>query len=232
MQLNQALLFTSYQDSQWYFPKARLALWSTPVTALAITVLNAKTGKSLEYFQLQHHPKYQKNWEESYCNELLRLCQFIGTGEKGIKKQQVAVTETFRVIKYEDVPADRIKEVTYTKLVCEVRPHKNNPNRTRITIGGNIIIYPGDVATPIDSLKLTNIIINSVLFRHGAIFFCFDVKKFIFPYQWTDQNIPKSRLLISRLDLLMNKTYKPSIKTDGYILKLSEVAMAYPRVVS
>ena len=56
--------------------------------------------------------------------------------------------ETFRVIRYEDVPTDRRKEVTYTKVVCKVRLQEDNPNRIRITIGGNIIIYPGYVVTP------------------------------------------------------------------------------------
>ena len=65
--------------------------------------------------------------------------------------------------------------MTYTKVVCEVCPQKDDPNRTRITIGGNRIIYPGDVATPTASLELTKIIINSVLSCHGAKFACFEV---------------------------------------------------------
>ena len=73
---------------------------------------------------------------------------------------------------------NRRKEITYKKVVCKVRPQKDNTNRTQITIGGNIIIYPGDVSTPTASLKLLNIIINSVLSRHVAKFACFDVKFF------------------------------------------------------
>ena len=66
--------------------------------------------------------------------------------------------------------------MTYTKVVCEVRPQKEYPNCTRITIGGNRIIYPGEVATPTASLELVKLVINSVLSRHGAKFVCFDVK--------------------------------------------------------
>ena len=57
-------------------------------------------------------------------------------------------TETFQVIRYENVPADRRNNVTYTKVVCKVRAQKDNPNRTRIAIGGKKFIYLGDVATP------------------------------------------------------------------------------------
>ena len=87
-------------------------------------------------------------------------------------------TETFCVIWYEHLPVDRRKEVSDTKVVCEVRPPKEDPNRTRITIEGNRIIYPGDVATPTASLELVNTIINSVLYLHGEKFSCFDIKNF------------------------------------------------------
>ena len=50
-----------------------------------------------------------KIWEESYFNGLGRLCQGIETSKKGLKKQQVSETETFKDIRYEDVTAKRIK---------------------------------------------------------------------------------------------------------------------------
>ena len=61
-QLQQALRVTTYQASQGYPPKALLTLWSTPVIDPDMPVLNAETGETLEYRQLQHHPKYQKIW--------------------------------------------------------------------------------------------------------------------------------------------------------------------------
>ena len=63
-------------------------------------------------------------------------------------------------------------------VVFEVRPQKEDPNRTQITIGGNRIYYPGDVGTPTTSLELFKILINSVLYRKGAHFVCFDTKNF------------------------------------------------------
>ena len=62
--------------------------------------------------------------------------------------------------------------------MCKVRPPKEDPNRTRITIGGNSIIYPGDVATPTASIKLVKLVINIFLSRHGTKFYFFDVKDF------------------------------------------------------
>ena len=100
-------------------------------------------------------------------------------------------------MRYEDVPAYRRKEVNYTKVVCKVCPQKDDPNRTQITIGGNIIIYPGDLSTPTASLELTMIIINSVISCHGAKFAFFDVIFKFFPPLRIDENISESRLLTS-----------------------------------
>ena len=69
----------------------------------------------------------------------------------------------------------------YTQVVCKVPPPKYDPNRMQITIGGNMIIYPRDVATPTTFLELLKIIINSVPSFHGAKLACFDVKCFILP---------------------------------------------------
>ena len=63
-------------------------------------------------------------------------------------------------------------------VVCEVKPHKEDPNRTRITVAGGQICYPGDVGTPTGSLDLIKLIINSVLSRRNACFVSFDFKNF------------------------------------------------------
>ena len=59
-QIKQSLTVTPYQASQQYLDKALLSLWYNHVTALATLVLKFETGESLEYCQLQHHPKYKK----------------------------------------------------------------------------------------------------------------------------------------------------------------------------
>jgi len=84
----------------------------------------------------------------------------------------------FFAIQYDDIPADRRKEITYSSVVCEVKSHKEDPNRTRITIGGNRICFPGNVGTPTGSLELVKLLINSILSRRGAKFVIFDIKDF------------------------------------------------------
>ena len=63
-------------------------------------------------------------------------------------------------------------------VVCKVKPHKEDPNRTRITVAGGQICYPGDVGTSTESLDLVRLIINSVLSRRNARFVSFGLKNF------------------------------------------------------
>ena len=62
--------------------------------------------------------------------------------------------------------------------MCEYRAHKEGPNQTQITIGGNHICYPGEVGTPTGSLELVKLTINSVLSRLNVRFADFDVRNF------------------------------------------------------
>ena len=153
-------------------------LMAAPSTPVAAPVLDHSTGQTLEHRQLRRHPQYKEVWDTSYADELGRLCQGIGQDPTAPGKQRVEGTDTFRPIMHADIPSSRRHEVTYTKVVCEVRPQKEDPNRTRITIGGNRICYPGDTGTKTGSLEVVKLLINSVTSRPGAKFACFDIKNF------------------------------------------------------
>lgn len=113
----------------------------------AMPVLDEELGESLEYCQLRRHPWYRDVWDTSYANELGRLCQRIGTSMDG-KSKQVEGMDTFFVIDYDEIPLDHCKEVTYTKVVCEVQPQKEDPNRMGITIGATAFVIPVMLAPP------------------------------------------------------------------------------------
>ena len=52
-----------------------------------------------------------------------RLCQGVGKGKNGLCKG-VEGTNTFYVIRFENIPKDRLKEIFYIPVVCEVRHGK------------------------------------------------------------------------------------------------------------
>jgi hypothetical protein len=127
----------------------------------SLVVLDKETGKLLKHCQLCQDPRYKEVWDQSYSNEFGRLCKSIGTGDKAGGKQ-VAVTNTFHLIHYSDTPHHKHKEIIYTKVVCEIREGKDNKNCTRITVGGNLIFYPGDAVTNTALLEIIKLMINSV----------------------------------------------------------------------
>ena len=106
-----------------------------------------------------------------------RLCQGVGTGTNGIGKR-VEGKNTFFVIKFEDIPKDRLNEICYNSVLCEVRQGKKDPNQTRITICGTNVCFPVDVGTNTASLEIFKLMINSVLSRAGAKYVCFEIDFF------------------------------------------------------
>ena len=158
-----ASVITPAQAAQRRYPARFLQI-------LAMPVLDKTSGQSLKYSQLRKQPKFEHIWNNSYTNELGRLCQGIGQGSKYPKRQRVEGTNTFRLIKFEDTLQDRRKEICHFMVVCEVKSHKEDPNQTRITVAGSQICYPGDVGPPTGSLYLVKLIINSVLLRSNAHF--------------------------------------------------------------
>eukprot|EP00804_Cyclotella_cryptica_P007378 CCRYP_002595-RA/>CCRYP_002595-RA protein AED:0.45 eAED:0.45 QI:0/-1/0/1/-1/1/1/0/113 len=74
-----------------------------------------------------------------------------------------------------DVPPGRRKDITYARICANHRPEKQDPNRIRITLGGNLVHYPGDVRTRMLTVKL---LINSVISTPGAKFMSLDISNF------------------------------------------------------
>ncbi len=135
----------------------------------SLAVLDQESGQLLEHCQLQRDPHYKEVWDCSNSNELGRLCQGIGTGDKaGIK--QVAETNTFHLIPYSDIPHHKCKEIIYTKVVCEIQEGKDDENCSRITVREKLISYPGNAGTNMALLDLIKFMLNSVILCKGAQF--------------------------------------------------------------
>jgi hypothetical protein len=83
----------------------------------SLVVPDQETGQLHENCQLHKHPRYNEVWDHSYSNELGRLCQEIGMGNKSGGKQVVG-TNSFHLILYSNIPHHKQKETTYTKVMC------------------------------------------------------------------------------------------------------------------
>ncbi len=104
------------------------------------------------------------------ADEFGRLAQGIGGRIKG--------TDTIQFIHKHEILADRLKDLTYIKFVCNVRTKKKDPYQTRAMMGSYLINYPDDVGTPTANLLLIKIFLNSVISTKGAKFANADLANF------------------------------------------------------
>jgi hypothetical protein len=65
--------------------------------------------------------------------------------------------------------------VTYGSFVVDIKDHKEEKERTRLTVGGNQIEYPGEKSTRTAGLTTAKILINSVISTLGAKFVVIDI---------------------------------------------------------
>jgi hypothetical protein len=67
---------------------------------------------------------------------------------------------------------------TYARIVVNYRPQKEDPNRIRIAVGGNLITYKGNTLTRTADLTTSKLLWNSVLSTEGARYMCLNIKNF------------------------------------------------------
>ena len=70
------------------------------------------------------------------------------------------------------------KKPTYAQVVVDFLPQTEDPNRVRITAGGNLIEYSGELTTRTADLTAANMLWNSVISTDGAKCMGFDIGDF------------------------------------------------------
>jgi hypothetical protein len=73
------------------------------------------------------------------------------------------------------------REVTYGSFVVDIKDikdHKKEKERTRLTVGGDQMYYPGDKSTRTAGLTTAKILINSVISTPSAKFLVIDINNF------------------------------------------------------
>ena len=110
-------------------------------------------------------------WWTSIENELGRISQ-------GIIPDRVHGTNAINFIKKSEIPYG--KTVTYSNMVCDYRPLKDEKYRVRLTVGGDKLPYNDETASPTADLLETKILLNSTISdaHKGARFMGIDIKNF------------------------------------------------------
>ena len=91
-------------------------------------------------------------WKRSLSNGLGRLVREIG---------KVVGNGTMQFIHRHEVPSD--KNATYSNMICNVRPKKDDSYRTRLTVVGDKLEYSEDASSPAASLLESKILFKSVI---------------------------------------------------------------------
>jgi hypothetical protein len=136
---------------------------------MANVVITPDTGKSLKHTELITLLRYKMSWMRSTSNEIGCLAQGLKHGVKG--------TNTIRFIRRTDVPLGR--KATYGSFVIDIKTHKEETERTRLTAGGDQIEYPGDTSTVTAGLTTAKMLFNSTISTPGDKFLVIDIKTFI-----------------------------------------------------
>ena len=66
--------------------------------------------------------------------------------------------------------------MTYGKKEVSIRPHKAEKFRVRLTVGGDKLVFDGEMATQCAGLVTTKILFNSVISTPGAKFSVINIK--------------------------------------------------------
>ena len=119
--------------------------------ALLNAIYDPGSGSMLEYKQLLK--KDPQTWNYRMANKIVRLDQGIRNRIKG--------TNTIKFIKKQEISSHRT--VTYARIVADYRPHKSEPFRTRLTIGGNLLHCNKNTKTDCATLPTIRTFFNSVI---------------------------------------------------------------------
>ena len=85
-----------------------------------------ETNTYLNYQQLLWHPNYTTAWKILAANKFGRLAQ-------GLKDGRMKGTDTICFIRKDQVPTDRMNDVTYGSFNCNYKPNKEEKEQTRLT---------------------------------------------------------------------------------------------------
>jgi hypothetical protein len=118
-----------------------------------------------------HDPAMAEVWQMVFGKDFGGMAQGDDkTGQKGTNSIFV-VTHT----KIKQAYVDKVT-FTYAQIVVDFRPQKEDPYRIRITAGGNLLTYNGNISTRTADLSTSKLLWNSVLSTDGTKYMYLNIK--------------------------------------------------------
>jgi hypothetical protein len=168
-------------------------------------VVHPVTSKQMEYTALMKNSDLQPLWKRGFGNEAGRLFQGI---------HNIPGTDTCFFVELTNIPKDR--KITYSKIVCDYKPHKKEKERVRLTVGGERLDYSGDVTTSTADITTFKILININLSTEDAAMIMMGIKTY-----YLGTHLPHYEYMIivlsHFLEEIVDKYNLKALAVDGWV---------------
>jgi hypothetical protein len=131
------------------------------------------TGKQItSYRKMMQDPATSDIWMRAFGKDFGSMCQ--GNNKTGTKWMNAMFVMEPKDV--QNIPKDQ--PPTYDKVVGAYCPQKEDPYRIRITAGGNLINYPGELTMHTADMTTAKLNWNSVLCTLKACYMCLNIGNF------------------------------------------------------
>jgi Reverse transcriptase (RNA-dependent DNA polymerase) len=172
----------------------------------ANAVYDPESGRQLEYRHLIRHPTLKHIWLRSGANEFGRLAQGI---------RDIPGTDTITFVPKSEIPKN--KRPTYARFVTDIRPQKQEKHRVRLTIGGNLIEYEGDVSSPTGSLTTYKIHCNDIISTPHARAMSLDIENYYLNTPLPTPEYMKVHISLIPDEIIQAYNLWSIVDSEGYI---------------
>ena len=117
------------------------------------------------------------------------------------------------------------KKVTYGKIVCEMKPEKQDKERTRLTVGRNLLDFTWNLSAPTASVTTEKFVFNSVVSTPGSRFLLADIKHFYLNKILPEPEFMRIPLKITPQEIIDTYDLKAMVDNQGWIYMRIEKGM-------
>ena len=114
------------------------------------------------------------------------------------------------------VPKD--KKVNYGKIVCKMKPEKEEKERTRLTVGGNLLEFTGNLSAPTSSVTTSKCVFNSVVSTPGDRCLLAEIKNLYLNKILPDPDFMQTPLKIIPQEIIDTYELKALVDDQGWDL--------------
>ena len=107
--------------------------------------------------------------------------------------------------------------MTYGRIVCNIKPDKQEQHRTRLTVGGNRIFCNYDISTPLVELTTIKVLLNSVVSTPNVKFMTIDITNFYSNIEMTNYEYIRMHISIFPQHIIDHYNLNNIATKDGFV---------------